>query len=371
MAKVAKRRGRWVLDYYDNTGKRRWKTMRAGATRKAAELELARILKDLSTGAFVPDSDRPTFETVSGLWLNSKKLKVRQSTWATYEGHLKNHFEAIKPLRVDRITVSTVEKFIADKMAAGVSVPLLKKILITFGGIMGYAEKHSYAFRNPVRQAEKPSTKGIVAESQVRVLSATQINKVLKAIKDPKYRMLTRLAAASGLRQGELAGLKWQDIDFDACQIAVERTFNNNRWYMPKSRHSVRRVDVGVSTMNELKKWRLMCPPTDLDLVFPNDTGGGPFAHSVFYRRHFWPALKKAKMSGFRFHDLRHSYASALIEQGETIVYISRQLGHADAAITLKVYAHLMRSENPEAARKLDENLFGSSMVADDQKGET
>ena len=112
--------------------------------------------------------------------------------------------------------------------------------------------------------------------------------------------------------------------------------------------------------MAELKRWRVACPPNELDLVFPAQ-GGGPLNHSVLLRKHFWPALKRAQLPRVRFHDLRHSYASLLIDQGENIKYIQKQMGHADPTITLKTYAHLMRDSNPESACKLENTLFSAT----------
>ena len=118
--------------------------------------------------------------------------------------------------------------------------------------------------------------------------------------------------------------------------------------------------------MTELKKWKLACPKCDLDLVFPNDAGG-VIDDSSMLRRHFHPAFKRANLPRIRFHDLRHTYASLLIEQGENIKYIQKQMGHSKPSVTMDIYAHLMDEENPEAAKKLDDTIFqtGSKMVAE------
>ena len=90
--------------------------------------------------------------------------------------------------------------------------------------------------------------------------------------------------------------------------------------------------------------------------------------------RHFFPALKDAKVERIRFHDLRHTYASLLIDQGENIKYIQTQIGHSSPTMTLDVYAHLMKPLNQEAACKLENTIFsitGSKMVAENKKGAT
>ena len=88
--------------------------------------------------------------------------------------------------------------------------------------------------------------------------------------------------------------------------------------------------------------------------------------------RHFKLALKKAKLPSIRFHDLRHTYVSLMIEQGENIEYIQNQLSHSSPTVTLNVYAHLMKSVNQETAKRLESTVFsndGSKMVAETQKG--
>ena len=93
--------------------------------------------------------------------------------------------------------------------------------------------------------------------------------------------------------------------------------------------------------MKQLKKWKLACPPNELDLVFPN-LSGGPLERGHVVQNFFWPALDKAKLDRIRFHDLRHTYASLLIAQGENIKYIQKQMGHSKPSVTMDIYAHLM-----------------------------
>ncbi|MFC1813064.1 tyrosine-type recombinase/integrase [Thermodesulfobacteriota bacterium] len=123
--------------------------------------------------------------------------------------------------------------------------------------------------------------------------------------------------------------------------------------------------------MIELKKWKLACPKNDLDLIFP-DEAGNPIDQSNLLKRHFFPATIKVCIEKIRFHDLRHTYASLLIEQGKNIKYIQSQLGHSSPAVTLNVYAHLMKPYNQESARKLENTVFGttgSRVVAETTNG--
>jgi integrase len=166
-------------------------------------------------------------------------------------------------------------------------------------------------------------------------------------------------------------GLKWGDIDWANCQINIQRTFNKGRFFSTKTKTSNRKVDLGPTVITELKKWKLACPKNELGLVFPNEAGEA-INYSNMVQRHFFPALREAALRRIRFHDLRHTYASLLIEQGENIKYIQNQMGHSSPMVTLNVYAHLMKPTNQEAACRLENTIFGATghkMVTKAKKG--
>ena len=165
------------------------------------------------------------------------------------------------------------------------------------------------------------------------------------------------MAIMTGARQGELLGLKWGDLDFEAKQVYIQRTFTKGRFFPTKTKGSKRKIDLSPILISELKKWKLSCPRTDLDLMFPNPAGA-PMNYSNMVQRYFLPALTKAEIPRIRFHDLRHTYASLMIEQGENIKYIQNQLGHSSPMVTLNVYAHLMKPTNQEAVQRLERPDF-------------
>ena len=373
MAKVAKRRGRYVLDFYDSRGRRKWITLPAGTTKANAKKKLKEIEYKVSRGTYLPEKRIPLFKDLAESWLESRKHDVRASTYAMYKGHLANHFEAVNELKVNRITIQTVERFISRHRETGRNISTLKKLLGTFGQVMRYAIRHRLIDYNPLADAERPRRQDHSDEKQIIVLNPDQIKAFLDAVIDPLYRVFFQLAILSGARQGELFGLKWSDVDWDNGQIRINRTYNNGEWYQPKSKASKRAIDLGPSMMLELKRWRMQCRHNELNLVFPSQSGG-PINHSVMLRKHFWPALKAAELPRIRFHDLRHTFASLLIDQGENIKYIQSQLGHSSPTLTLDTYSHLLNATNQKAARKLEGVVFeatGSKMVATGTSGES
>ena len=373
MACIAKRRDRYVIDFYDNQGKRRWKTLPKGTTKGKAKEAMREIEDQLARGIYLPDKRIPLLKEVAEDWIEYKKPNLRHSTWSVYEGHTRNHFHDLDDFKINRITTTKIEKFIVDRQNQGMNISTIKKILITLSQIMAYAVRHKYIDYNPVRDAERPKGQGNTKKQKIRVLTPIEINALMEAESDLEYKTLFQLAIFSGARQGELLGLKWSDMDWIKNQVHIQRTFNNQAWYDVKTETSNRKIDLGPAMITALKKWKLACLPSKLDLVFPNKAGE-PINHNNLVNRHFNPALKNVGIDRIRFHDLRHTYASLLIEQGENIKYIQSQLGHSSPTVTLNIYAHLMKSVNQEAACRLENIIFettGSKMVAETKKEAT
>ena len=371
MACITKRRGRWVIDFYDQHGQRQRETLPKGTNKDTARKELREREKKVDNRTFIQDKKAPLFSKVAEDWLDYKKPKLRETTWLACQGHVNNHFEALNDLRVNRITPAIVEKLTTAKQENNINISTLRRVLCTLGQILSYGVRHRYLDFNPLREAERPRDLR-KDEKEIRILTPEEIRSFLDAVRDQKhqkYKTLFLMAIMTGARQGELLGLKWGDLDPEQKQIYIQRTFNHGQFFPTKSKHSKRKVDLSPTLLTEMKKWKLACPKTDLDLMFPNGAGN-PMDSSRMLHSHFWPALieagiiqrdeKTKKIVGrkVRFHDLRHTYASLMIEQGENIKYIQNQLGHSSPVVTLNVYAHLMKPTNQEAVQKLENTIF-------------
>jgi integrase len=361
MACIVKRRERWVIDFYDHSGKRRWKTLPKGTTKTLAKEELRAIEDLVAKRLFLPNKKIPLFSEVAKDWLEYKRPNLRETTWEVCEGHTRNHFIELDALKINRITTATIEKYITARQIQGMNINTLRKVLVTLGQILSYAVRHKYIDHSPLKDAERPRStgkEGAQEQEKIKVLTPAQIKAFLNKAKNQKYKVLFMLALFSGARQGELLGLKWSDIDWDQKQIHIQRTFNNGRFFTTKTKTSNRKVDLGPNVITKLKEWKLACPANDLDLIFPNEAGN-PMDHNNLIKRHYEPALKAAKLPKMRFHDLRHTYASLVIDQGENIKYIQSQLGHSSPSVTLNVYAHLMKPSNQQAAIRLEKTILG------------
>mgnify|MGYP000898447768 CR=1 FL=1 len=412
MACIAKRRGRYVIDCYDQNGKRYRKTLKAGITKDAARKELYEIEAKIERRTFIHDKKAPLFSKVKEDWLKHKKQFLRENTWETCEANSRIHFTSLDNLKINQITIATIEKFItelkdkprstaatrkSDYKPTGeekkISLNTMRKIIVTLNQIMAYAVRHRLIDFNPVHDAERPRSQGNEGQEKgISILTPEQIRNFLAKVTEPKYKTLFLTAIMTGARQGELLGLKWQDVDFQKKQISINRTFNMGRFFTPKTKQSVRKIDIAPILVKELAAWKLLQntirlekekdekkPETqnkdkkNYDLIFPNEEDE-PMNYSNMVNRYYKPALKAAEIPKIRFHDLRHTYASLLLAQGENIKYVQNQLGHSSPTVTLNVYAHLMKKENQEAACRLENTIFegtGQNLVTETKEGLT
>jgi integrase len=364
MACVVKRRGKWTLDYRDQHGRRHWET--TDGNRKDAELLLAKRLQEVSRGEYQPEREQRTFADLAGAYTESHiRVNVRQSTAKDYEGLLRRHLlPYFGSLKLQSLTVELVERFRGDH-ADRIGRRTTNKCLTLLSAMFRYAERHRLVPSNPVRHVAKLRDEATRNQEQIEgnILHPAEIQKLLAAT-DERWRPLLMTAVLTGLRQGELLGLQWGDIDWQARQIHVRRSFSAGRFYEPKTRYSRRRVDMPGVLVSELKRWKLACPPGDLDLVFPSGAGN-PENPSNVINRGLNPALRRAGLRKIRFHDLRHCYASLLIHNNESPKRIQSLLGHSSIKVTFDIYGHLLTDGNDGVADRLADLALGSRTVAE------
>jgi integrase len=255
-----------------------------------------------------------------------------------------------------------------------VGIRTINKCLTLLAMIFNYAHKHGLVDRNPAKHVEKIRTAAMTdaAVIDANVLSPAEVGSLIAAAETARrdkngklisnnYRLVVKTAVLTGLRQGELLGLQWGDVDWLSKQFFVRRAYKEGAFVAPKTPKSVRRVDLPQSLVAELKEWRLACPKGEHDLIFPN-LEGEPMSHANLTQRGFHPALRRAGLRRIRFHDLRHTFASLLIANGEDVVRVSRLLGHASTSITLNVYSHMLPKDHYGSADRLADMVTNASV---------
>ena len=370
---VRKRRGKWVIDFYDQFGKRHWETI--DTSKKDAEEELAKRLLAVGKHTYCPQNRTRAFGEVAEEWFKTQIIpNKRPKTTDHYRNHLDKHLlPYFAKIKLSRIDVGMVERYLAHKLKEGrIAKASINKTATTLGSILKYAVRRGFCDTNPVSSVQKlrRGPEELIGDDK-QFFTLEEIHLMLDHA-DSKYGPLLPTAIMTGMREGELLGLMWDDIDWNSLQLYVRRTLQVGRFYDPKTRSSKRRIDVDPDLLLELKKWRLQCPKGKHNLVFPNEVGN-PMDATNMIKRIWYPTLRRAGLPRYRFHLLRHTNASLRIEAGQNIKYIQSQLGHSSIQVTMDIYGHLMKPVNNEEAVKLRATLFsskneatGSKMVAEE-----
>jgi integrase len=382
MAIVVKRRKKWMVDFRDQHGRRRWETYE---TRKQADAALSKRIAEVKGDLYCAPSDLPTFATVANDWLAG--LKDRAATTVDFyrkqlDGHLLPAFGAV---RIDRISTQAVEKFRNEKRDSGaMQAGRVNSLLQRVTSILHYAVRHGYISRNPaihtmVARVRPPRVADQVSEivDPARVFTADQAHAAIEASDDGIHQMFIMTALLTGCRSGELLALPWSHIDLDARKLRVSRSLSWDRsggkgnakpvFGPPKTDSSYRTLDIVPELAKALTAWKLRSPfKADTDLVFTNQTGGP--LHLSWLQKGFRRAIGKCPdVPVINLHALRHSFASLLILQGRPVTQVAKLLGHRDPSITLRVYSHWF-ADAEEKDREAMSGLAAAILAASGSK---
>lgn len=345
---------------YDEKGKRRRRTV-YGQTKTEVREKLARLHADSVTGSLVVPS-RETLGAFLLRWLEDvARTTVRATTHMRYESLVRTHIlPRVGGLGLAKLEPRQVQALYSRMETEGAGPRTIELVHAVLHRALDQAVKWGLLMRNPTDAAEKPR----VPKRKMQTLSPEQARQLLEAAKEDRLEAVFVLAVATGLRQGELLALHWEDIDLDGGMLMVRHTLQDVRGELrleePKTSKGRRRVDLPAFAVEALRrhKDRMAEEGHDKAWVFC-DNKGGPLRVSNFLRRSFLPLLQRAGLPRIRFHDLRHTAATLLLSKGVHPKVVQERLGHAQIAITLDTYSHVLPSMQREAASKLDDLLGG------------
>jgi integrase len=366
---IGQYRGRWVARVTDAEGRRK---QLYGATRKEVAKKLADAIRDRD-GGLPTLNDKVTLGDFLLNWLEkSVKMRNRPSTVRSYTGHIQVHLlPALGKKRLARLTPEDVEGFMQERLTAGLSPATVIRIRSTLRRALAIAQKQGLVIRNVAALADPPSLKG----KHFKVWTAEQAREFLSFVHGHRMEALFVVAISTGLRQGELLGLTWDDIDLDKRQLtvrrAVQRVDGELVMVEPKTTQSRRTLSVpqiAVVGLQEEARWQEEMrkasagPWNPMGLVFPSRNGTPLDGGNV--TRSFQKLLGDAGLPRIRFHDLRHTCASLLLAQGEHMRVIMEQLGHSQIGLTMNTYSHVMHEALEGAADKLERALSPGGAAA-------
>ncbi len=334
----------YVIWYTGTDGKPRFENVPGGE--QDAVKARARILDRIAHGHSVAPT-KLTIAEWAPQWLEERdNLKPR--TRETYAYQIAQHIvPRLGTTRVCDLSVNHVARLISDMRAEGLSAWTINGTLGPLSGMMRTAVRRGMAPSNPVQlldRHERPKTAG----AEMNILDTNEIKLFLNSA-TKTYRPLLATAIFTGLRMSELLNLRWEDVDWDAGVIHVRDS---------KTAAGVREVVLMPALQQILAAHSLENEGSTY--VFET-RDGQPMKRRTVHRRALEDTLRRAGITKrIRFHDLRHTHASILIDQGHPETFICEQMGHANAAITRRIYGHLFdRDKRREDARAKLEASFG------------
>jgi integrase len=376
---VSMRRKFWTLDFRDQHGVRRcikteWSTDK---DKPKAQALLDQYLGQIEAGRFEAKSEQRDFTKLAEDFI--AQLDVRTFTRKEYGSIINNYLRGyFNKMKLRAITPREVEKFRAwmqGRKRAGSDKPLavstINKSLTLLSMMLKYAVGHQWLDSNPCNHVRKLKTSIDHNRKKLEgnILTWAECLLLFDAAGSLRDRALFRMAIETGMRQGELLGLRWADIDWESGRVFVRQSCRVRSDSQVKTAASMRSIQLTKALLRELRVWRVACPKAEpeakvQDLAFPNAAGGFEDAHNLL-RRSFHPALRRAKLRTIRFHDLRHICASLLLAAGVGIKEVQAQLGHASAQVTLDVYGHLIPGGSSAAADTFETLAGGGTVVAE------
>ena len=349
---------RYEVRFRGSDGRERSRTFR---TRKEAERYERGQQTDLDQGEWVdPRNGRVTLGRWAAEWQRTV-VHLRPTTQRIYDANLRNHIlPDLGNVPLAKLTPSMLRGWLASLTTkeGGHGQPLslgsVAQVYRTLNRVLVAAVDNESLGRNPLRGVKPPR----VAPEPMRFLSHEEVATLAETI-DPRYRALVLVAAYSGLRAGELIGLRRQYADLLHRTITVveQVQYIGGRMVasVPKSSSGRRQVAMPGVVAEALEDHlsRYSDPAAD-GLVFPAPEGG--YLRLENFRKRAWtPATEAAGVAPLRIHDLRHTCASLAIAAGADVKVLQRMMGHASAALTLDRYGHLMPGQARSVADRLDE----------------
>ena len=379
--------GWYQIDFRDRQGGRHRKSF---PTQKEAKAALDEKNVAVRNGEYVAPKAIPTFKAMAELWFENKKVnagKTGKPVKETSLDHWKNHIDsylvpAFGEFRLDQISTPAIEsRRLAWRDEDKLAPITVNKLMTTTTAIFNEAVRLGKVKHNPASNAQRLGVGSVEASdkenAEVRpeeVYSAEEINRLIQNAEAGFFKTLIFTVAMTGMRHGEALGLQWGDVDLGAGNITVRRTWPD-KWrdeepifYVPKSKNGVREIPISVELVQALKRWKLSCPISKWDLVFPKKDGS-PHDRKTVLRSGLHPAIRKAEVKKLDMHALRHTFASLLLSQGAPITEVSSYLGHADPQITLKVYSHWIPRTKTDSISRLTGMILNANKPAVDQDG--
>jgi integrase len=307
---------------------------------------VAEAIKNRDVGI---DSENVTVGGYLDQWLVAIKDTVRIGTWKQYEMIARLH---IKPtlggVKLDKLNALQIQSFYRQRLDAGLSPRRVQYVHVTIRKALKDAVRWRLVPYNVADAVTPPRP----ANPEITSLSAEQVKVLLAATHGDRLEALYTLAVTTGMRIGEMFGLKWSDVDLEAGTLQVRRTVAADGAVNPpktsRGRRTIRLSKLAIRTLKQ--------HPRTAEWVFAS-AAGTSIGICNFHKNSWRPLLKRAGLPHTRVHNLRHTAATLMLARGVQVKVVSEMLGHADVSTTLSIYAHVLPDMQGGAASAMDDLL--------------
>lgn len=313
------------------------------------------------------DNSRILIKDYLSDWLKNSKPSYRSKTWKHFEQLIRDYINPqIGSIKLIDLRPEHIQRLYNFLLEHNIGAYTILKVHSVLHNALSHAVKLGTIPRNPASVVKTPKE----PSKEMQILDENQVSQLLLSTKNHRLGMLIYLAMSTGMRQMELLGLKWSDIDWVKHTIRVERQLvrpeGKGVQFAPlKTKSGRRSIDISPRTIEALRehynnqhlikqsvgtKWQ------ENDLIFTNSFGGPINPRNLL--RDFKKLLQDAGLPPIRWHDLRHTTASIWLNQGIPVLVVSKRLGHSRPSITLDIYAHLIPNKQTELAEMIDELIM-------------
>lgn len=356
--------GRWMARYTVHTAAGRKRKTIYGKTRAEVAEKLAKAVMDRADGLVFDAGTLRLFEYLERWLADSVRGTVRDTTYENYSYLVRTYIvPSLGRVKLKALSPAHVQRFYREKLDSGLAPRTVQYLHTLLRKALKQAVKWGMVPRNVTDAVDAPRP----ARKETKYFSFDQAKAFLKVASEDRFWALYVLAISTGLRRGELLGLRWEDLDLERGVLRVRRSLtpDTKSYNQPKSAKGRRSVGLTPGTVEALKLHKInqerekACLGSrwqEQGLIFPSSIGT-PFNPSNLLNRSFKPLLKRAEVPQIRFHDLRHTFATLMFFNGEHPKIVQEILGHAQITLTLDTYSHVLPSMQEGAVGRLGELL--------------
>ena len=373
---VFKRNGRYGiridLGSDPRTGTRRQSSRQGFRTKREAEAALDEALGTLRSGTYIDGSSELLGDFLDS-WLDGERLRLKETSWSSYETAVNRVKAHLAKVRLQALTPRDVDALYLELSKSGgmggrpLSPKTVRNTHVVLRKALADAERLGLIGRNPAAVARPP----IPQRVEQRTWTSDDLRVFFDFLADDRLVALYILLATTGMRRGEVLGLRWSDLDLDARELRIVQTLTTVRYApvfsTPKTKRSRRVLYIDPQTVAILRAHRQRHRQERLaagsawdstsELVFTDELGGA--LHPDQITREFGAKAQEAGLTRIRLHDLRHTYATLALKVGVHPKIVSDRLGHATVAVTLDLYSHVTPALGREAADSIADVIFG------------